>query len=88
MSTYTDGMPEQNAALIKKLSDEDPRFDVLMVLLWDALKPPENYSENYSDRRDTGWGSKTKVGLFLSVKNVMCSPDFQPTHNDSSRAGA
>lgn len=60
--------------------NDDPRFDVLIELLWDQMIPAKQ-----RDRVETQWGSKTKVGLFLCVKRIMCSDDFATTCSDSTR---
>ena len=60
--------------------DDDPRFNVLIELLWDQMIPAKQH-----DRVETEWGSKTKVGLFLCVKRIMCSDDFCTTSTDSTR---
>lgn len=66
---------------LKGECDDDPRFNALIELLWDQMIPAEQH-----DRVETQWGTKTKVGLFLCVKRIMCSDDFAATSSDSSRA--
>ena len=38
----------------------------LMVLLWDHL--PKD--KEHKDRRRTGWGSKTQIGLIACIKRI------------------
>jgi len=45
---------------------ENKVFDALIELLWDSLKR----DPNHNDRRQTGWGSKTKVGLIRCIFKV------------------
>lgn len=46
---------------------EDIQQDSIATLLWDYLKrDPDN-----KDRRQTGYGTKTKQGLYLSISNIL-----------------
>jgi hypothetical protein len=40
--------------------------EAILELLWDSLKrDPE-----HKDRRQTGWGTKTKIGLITSLDRI------------------
>ena len=44
----------------------DTQTQAVIDLLWDSLKrDPE-----HKDRRQTGWGTKTKVGLLASLHRI------------------
>lgn len=44
----------------------------LIDLLWDSLKrDPEN-----KDRRQTGWGTKTKIGLCACIERIAVRGDL------------
>lgn len=41
-------------------------------LLWDSLKrDPEYYGTRFEDRRQTGWGTKTQVGLLACIERII-----------------
>jgi hypothetical protein len=45
----------------------EPKEHPIVTLLWDSLKrDPE-----HKDRRVTGWGTKTKVGLIASCRAAL-----------------
>ena len=45
----------------------EKQIEAIAALLWDYLKKdPE-----HKDRRQTGWGTKTKLGLALSVQAAL-----------------
>jgi len=48
--------------------------DQLITLLWDSMKKdPE-----HKDRRQTGWGTKTKEGLCACVARICAGPAAEP----------
>jgi len=55
---------EENAV---DLALEDQPNETLVELLWDYLKrDPE-----HNDRRQTSWGTKTKMGLTRSIRRII-----------------
>ncbi len=47
-------------------------------LLWDSLKKdPE-----HKDRRQTGWGTKTKIGLIACVARIAAGESLPPGGDD------
>ena len=69
---------ENNEAMDKKFDEQiafirrtDERFDELMHLLWDFMDRTVENGKVLKPRRMTGWGSKTQLGLWLSVKGLM-----------------
>ena len=49
------------------MTTKEEQAAVLIGLLWDSLK----HDPDHKDRRQTGWGTKTQAGLFLSVQRIM-----------------
>lgn len=47
----------------------------IIDLLWDCL-PKE---PGVKDRRHTGWGTKTKVGLIACIERIVNEPNQLPT---------
>jgi hypothetical protein len=54
----------------------------IIELLWDSLKrDPE-----HKDRRQTGWGTKTKQGLVACIYRI--NKEHPPKSNDESKVSA
>ncbi len=52
----------------------DEQQSAIVELLWDYLKKdPE-----HKDRRQTGWGTKTKQGLYNCINRIVMEPDNLP----------
>lgn len=52
----------------------DKQKTVVVDLLWDSLKrDPEHL-----DRRQTGWGTKTKEGLAACIERIAADPTVDP----------
>jgi hypothetical protein len=54
---------------IEKLTEAE-RHEAIVQLLWESLKrDPE-----HKDRRQTGWGTKTKQGLVACLDRIYLAP--------------
>jgi hypothetical protein len=49
-----------------KILTEDEKRNAILELLWDSLKR----DTEHKDRRQTGWGTKTKIGLVASLDRI------------------
>jgi len=41
--------------------------ELLLALLWDSLK----VTHRRADRRKTGWGDKSEIGLLACIENIL-----------------
>lgn len=50
-----------------RITLSQPQRDELIELLWESLKR----DREHTDRRQTGWGTKTKLGLIACVERIV-----------------
>ena len=55
--------------LIEKRKEKETKFAEIIELLWASLE--DDYGNDNYDRKQTGWGKKTKKGLFASIETIM-----------------
>lgn len=53
----------------------------LINLLWDYMK----HDPKHSDRRQTAWGTKTRIGLAACINRIVLDTDWEQQRDDGSK---